>query len=69
LITDGDDGVLVQPSDPDALAKALHDLAADPERCDRLGRQGRCTYLRRFTPEANLAQLEEIYRDAIRRRS
>ena len=67
LITDDHDGVLVAPSDPTALATALRALAADPARSERLGQQGRLTYLRRFTPEANLAQLEAVYRQAIER--
>ena len=34
-------GVLVAPSDPTALAAALDDLAASPQRRARMGRNGR----------------------------
>lgn len=41
LITDGEDGVLVPPRDPAAIAAAIARLAADPAYCERLGRAGR----------------------------
>ena len=34
-------GVLVPPSDPGALARAIDALAQDPERCTELGAQAR----------------------------
>jgi glycosyltransferase involved in cell wall biosynthesis len=37
VVTDGVDGVLVPPEDPDALADALSALAADPDRRAALG--------------------------------
>ena len=37
VVTDGVDGVLVPPGDPDALADALSALAADPDRRAALG--------------------------------
>ncbi len=41
LIRDGQDGVLVAPKDPAALAAAISALADDPERAAALSRQGR----------------------------
>jgi len=43
LITDGVDGILVPPQDPDALARAITDLAADPARATRIAAAGRET--------------------------
>lgn len=41
LLTDGQDGVLIQDGDPYAMAGAVLDLARDPERAARLGVAGR----------------------------
>lgn len=40
-IVDGETGMLVPPSDPDTLARAITGLLSDPERLARLGEQGR----------------------------
>lgn len=41
MVVDGVTGMLVPPHDPDALADALAELAADPARCDAMGAAGR----------------------------
>lgn len=41
LVRDGVTGLLVPPSDPDALASAIDALVAVPERAERMGRAGR----------------------------
>jgi glycosyltransferase involved in cell wall biosynthesis len=41
IVTQGIDGVLVEPGDADALARAIAELAADPARRGRLGRAAR----------------------------
>ncbi|MBO6885703.1 MAG: glycosyltransferase family 4 protein [Marivita sp.] len=41
LITTGEDGILVPPKDPEALAKALMQLAADPDMAMSLAKSGR----------------------------
>lgn len=65
LVTAGTDGVLFRPSDPSALAEVLADIESDPERYLKLGTNARETYEKRFNPERNLRQLEDIYRYAI----
>ena len=40
LVRDGETGLLVPPEDPDTLAAALTDLAADPDRRHRMGQAG-----------------------------
>ncbi len=47
LLTDSVDAVLVPPGDPEALAGAVHRLAADAGLGQRLGEAGRGTYERR----------------------
>jgi glycosyltransferase involved in cell wall biosynthesis len=61
LVTPGADGVLFQPGDPDALAGALADVAAHPEKYDRYGRRARETYEQKFNPDHSLKHLLEIY--------
>jgi len=65
LITSGVDGVLFRPGDPDALAQAVADVDAHPERYEMYGEQARKTYEQRFDPQDNLEQLLEIYRFAM----
>ncbi|MBW3557921.1 MAG: glycosyltransferase family 4 protein, partial [Actinobacteria bacterium] len=52
IITSGNDGVLVAPRDPAALAEGILDLLDDPERRRRLGANAAETVRARFTLEA-----------------
>ena len=65
LVTPGIDGVLVPPGDAEALALAVADVEADPEKYENYGEQARETYERRFNPEHSLKHLLEIYSFAI----
>jgi len=65
LISDGVDGVLFRPGDPAALAAALADVAARPEKYQDYGDQARKAYEQRFDPQRTLDHLLEIYRFAI----
>ena len=55
----GDDAVLVPAADPDALAAALRELAADRERTRDLAARGRERFLARYTPVRAAAALVE----------
>jgi glycosyltransferase involved in cell wall biosynthesis len=57
LVTDGVDGLLVQPGDAAALADALARLADDRPLRERLGAAGRETVLRDFDVDRNAAAL------------
>jgi glycosyltransferase involved in cell wall biosynthesis len=48
-VTDGVEGLLVPPRDPDALARALRRLIEDPELRARLGAAGRERAVREFS--------------------
>jgi glycosyltransferase involved in cell wall biosynthesis len=65
LVSDGANGALFRPGDAGDLASVLEGVAADPERWRHLGAEARRTYEAKWDPEANLAQLIEIYRFAI----
>lgn len=65
LISDGVDGVLFTPGDPESLARVLADVAASPDRFAEYGRQARKTYEQRFDPADSIRKLVEIYQFAI----
>lgn len=54
-VVDGETGLLIQPDDPVALAKAITDLLADPAKCRNMGEAGR-EYVRTRFSFANQAQ-------------
>ena len=65
LVTPGSDGALFQPTDVHALVDILADIDNHPERWDEYARQARHTYASRFSPDASIDRLLEIYRFAI----
>jgi glycosyltransferase involved in cell wall biosynthesis len=46
LLANGDNALLVPPGDPEALAGAVRELAADDELTRRIAAEGRATYER-----------------------
>jgi glycosyltransferase involved in cell wall biosynthesis len=67
LVSDGVDGALFEPGQPDALAKLLLEVDLYPERYQEYGRRARATYENQHDPQRNLEQLLDIYRFAIGR--
>jgi glycosyltransferase involved in cell wall biosynthesis len=65
LISHGSDGALFPPTDIDALVDILAEIDKSPQQWDDYGRQARQTYQSRFTPDAGIARLLEIYRFAV----
>jgi colanic acid/amylovoran biosynthesis glycosyltransferase len=63
--TNGVEGFLVPPRDPNALAEALACLWFDPELGARMGEAGRATATSRFTLERQLDELVAMYRGAV----
>ena len=51
LLVDGESALLVPPGDPEALAGALHRLAAEPELAQRLGAVGHAVYRERASED------------------
>jgi glycosyltransferase involved in cell wall biosynthesis len=66
-IADGVNGCLVAPGDPEALARAILKLHRQPEARRRLGEAARNTMAARYSLEAMLQRLEELYLDLWRR--
>jgi glycosyltransferase involved in cell wall biosynthesis len=73
LVTDGVDGLLVPPGDPDALAAALLRILRDRDFAERLGNAARATIANRYAAERSLERLEHLYaglgvrREAVRK--
>jgi glycosyltransferase involved in cell wall biosynthesis len=65
LISDGVDGRLFRPGDPEALGAAFLDIDSNPGRYQDYGAQARKTYEQRFDPADSLAALLRIYEYAI----
>jgi glycosyltransferase involved in cell wall biosynthesis len=61
----GEAGILVPPSDPDALGEALGALLQDPAYARRLGEAGRRRTENEFSHETLVRRIEAVYRAAI----
>src|SRR4029453_17178033 len=61
-VVDGKTGILVNPEDPEDLARGIVELLRDPERGAALGRAGRALMLERFTLERTVPELAALYR-------
>jgi starch synthase len=61
VVADGETGLLVPPRDPAALARAINELVADPERRTAMGAAGRERARRLFTREAYVAGVQAVY--------
>jgi glycosyltransferase involved in cell wall biosynthesis len=69
VVTDGANGLLVPPENPQALADAVQRLLRDPQLRHRLGESGRQTVLADFCWERNIAQLVQLLQRSGQRRS
>ena len=57
LVRDGQTGLLVEPNDPDALARALEALISAPARRRTLGQAGQSRVVESFGLDANIERL------------
>lgn len=66
IITDGVDGLLVRPQDPESLAAGVRSIIEDPALGNRLTSQARHTLHRRFSLDTMLDGYEHLYREILR---
>jgi phosphatidylinositol alpha-mannosyltransferase len=64
VVTDGVDGILVPPADPQALAEELQRLAHEPERLAAMGEAGRTSAQRYAWPRV-AHEVKDVYEAAI----
>ncbi len=69
LIRNGTTGVLVPPSDANALADALAAMHADPARAAQMAQAGRELVLREFDLKANVTHLAALFEQVISQRA
>jgi len=60
LVKDGDNGLLVAPADPAALAFAIQHLTDKPEESTRMGQRGRERIEGQFTIERKILETEQL---------
>ena len=65
IVRDGENGVLVEPGDRTALARAISSLLADPDRARRLGRSGRRIVEADFSLARMASATRAVYRDVL----
>ncbi|WP_227374012.1 glycosyltransferase family 4 protein [Haladaptatus halobius] len=65
LVNHGEDGIVVNPRDVDALSAALRRFLADPERASAYGAAGRRKVEREFTVEGTVDDYLDVLRRAI----
>lgn len=66
MVRDGESGFLVDPNDPDDIARRLAQLLNDDELRRSMGMKGREIALERFAPAKVAARTREVYLRAIR---
>jgi colanic acid biosynthesis glycosyl transferase WcaI len=64
LIARHDCGITVRPADEEGLARAIRELAADRERCERMGRNARALFEREYDRPIAMKRWEETLRGA-----
>jgi glycosyltransferase involved in cell wall biosynthesis len=65
LIRDGENGRLVPPADPAALADAILALLREPERARAMARAGQVMVQARYTIDATMARTTAVYREVL----
>jgi glycosyltransferase involved in cell wall biosynthesis len=63
IISDGEEGLLLPPRQPDIWAQAAHRLLEDPELRAEMGRKGRELAASTFRLERHIDEVLEVYRD------
>lgn len=62
VVTDGEDGILVEPDDISGLTRALATLALDRDLRERLGRRGREAVVPRYRVDRLIDDVDALYR-------
>jgi len=66
IVRDGENGFLIPPGDPEALAEAIARLASEPGLRDEMGRRGRKVAVESFSIEQVVGETMKVYRELLR---
>lgn len=66
VVADAETGILVEPGDPGALASAIEELLASPDRARDLGERGRRRAAAQFDVRQMLQRTKVVYADLLR---
>ena len=66
VVAHGDTGLLVPPGDAESLAAAVISLLKDKARREQMGLSGRARAQERFSLDASVAHMEQLYGDVLR---
>jgi glycosyltransferase involved in cell wall biosynthesis len=69
LLTDGEEGILIQDGDPHSLAGVLMELVKDPAYAAELGKNARERAIKRHDPDQITDNLINIYTSLIKKSS
>lgn len=67
IVNHGENGFLVDPENPEALAAGIRAVAADGDLRSRLGREGRRTVIARFSIESTAARYHDLFLSLLRK--
>jgi len=65
IVVHGKTGLLVEPGNSQALARAIAYAETHPEKMKAMGQAARQAYLTKYTPDINYHLLMTIYREAL----
>lgn len=65
VISERENGLLVNPRDIDGLRDALASLLSSPDRCDRMGEQAHAWVKQNFTSEAMALKYRQMYEEVL----
>jgi len=65
IVKDGENGILIPPADPEALAQAIAKLLTNGELRKEMGRRGRVLAVEGFSIERVVSETMEVYRELL----
>ena len=65
MVVHKENGLLCEPNNAVQLAESLHELMSDAEKCIEYGKNGRQSFLEKYTVETHLKNMENAFKDIL----